>query len=108
VFDSVVLGREGNNAVERSLEHARWFAEEHYAPFPASFDAALERFCRRLDVEAVVRLSPIFFRTRAYELEHPDFAFRSFGARFSSSFRPPVGDTSAELQAGLLHQLEQL
>jgi len=111
VFDAVVLGRgSANSVLDRTLEHARWFAIEHYAPFPESFDSALDRLRVGVDAEVLVRLSPVFFRLRAFELEHGDFRQRTFGARFCSTFRPEVDvdGSSRQPQRELACQVERL
>ena len=79
----------------RTLDHTRWFVAEHYAPFPVGFEEALERLRRALDGEALLRLSPLFFRARAFELKHQDSRERTFSASFSSMLAPRA--------SGLLH-----
>lgn len=106
-FDAVHCG--GNNDVlDRTVEHARWFVEQHYAPFPSSAEVALARVRDDADLEVIVGLSPIFFRLRAYELAHSDFRERTFGARFSSAFRSPIDDVSRGPQRVLAAQLVAL
>jgi hypothetical protein len=109
IFDAVLLGR-GNSqtAHVRALAHARWFALEHYAPFPVDFDSALARFRACLDSSVVVRLSPMFFRLRAFELSHHDFRAHTYSARFCSTFVPDVDAVSSEPQRLLASQLEAL
>ncbi len=89
VLEAELLGR-GSDLLEPTLRHLRWFVEEHYAPFPVSFDEALERFLHMLDREAVVRLSPVLFRTRVFELNEHDFRDRTLQGRFTSGFAPRV------------------
>ncbi len=108
-FDAVHLGRcSGESPLARALEHARWFVERHYAPFPMNFETALACFRTGLEVEPLVRLSPLFFRTRAFELEHGDFQERTFSGRFCSSFRPEVDSLSREPQRELARQVAVL
>lgn len=109
VFDAVVLGRGSTDTVlDRTLEHARWFVIEHYAPFPESFDSALARIRTAIDPEPLHRLAPIFFRLRAFELAHHDFRRRTFGARFCSTFQPEVDALSRRPQCELVFQVGQL
>ena len=108
-LEAVLLGRgHAGAALDRAIEHARWFATEHYAPFPESFDSALARFREGLDVEVIVRLSPVFFRMRAFELEHADFRERVFSAQFCSTLRPRVAPGWRELQQEFASQLGAL
>lgn len=108
-FDAVHLGRgSAGSPLARALKHARWFVDKHYAPFPMSFETALASFCKALDVELVVRLSPVFFKLRAFELEHEDFRGRTFAARFCSTFRPVADGVSREPQRELARQIEML
>jgi hypothetical protein len=101
----------GGDPLARALEHARWFVEAHYAPFPVSFDEGLQAFARGLDLEAVVRLSPVFFRTQAFELEQGDARERVLHGAFSSEFAPePEGVLSRlrqELESALVALAEQ-
>jgi hypothetical protein len=109
VLEAVLLGHVSPSAArERALEQGRWFVEDHYAPFPATFETAFDHFRAGLDTETVVRLSPIFFRLRAYELEHDDYRERSFSGRFCSSFPPEIDAGSREPQTELAQQLAAL
>ncbi len=94
--------------LDRTIEHARWFATVHYAPFPVSFDSAFERFSSRLEAETLVGLSPVFFRLRTFELENADFRQRTFGARFCSTFRPVPDSAAREPQRELARQINKL
>jgi hypothetical protein len=103
VLEAVFLGHESLSTVcECALEQGRWFVETHYAPFPVSFEAAFLSFRGGLDAEAVVRLSPIFFRLRALEL-HEDVRMRTLAAQFCSTFQPELDAVSREPQRQLRH-----
>lgn len=123
-FNSVFIEHLANHVVEHvhggaiasrdilpvTLEHVRWFVEVHYAPFPVDFDEALERFRDGVDLEAVVRLAPVYFRTRAVELHRDDHRQRSFGAAFMSTWDPGpgvYGRDRAELEGQLRRLLRR-
>ena len=57
---SLVLER----AAGSTLEHMRWFVEQHYAPFPVPFGEALARFWASLKPERLERLLPLFWEAR--------------------------------------------
>jgi hypothetical protein len=107
VLEAELFGR-GPDALDRTLAHSRWFVEEHYAPFPVSFDEALDRFVRELDREAVVRLSPVLFRTRVFELKEQDSRERTLQGSFSSQFNPRVTGPLLRAREALGRELEAL
>lgn len=80
---------------ERAVEHARWFVTEYYSPFPIPFDRALELFKNGIDVESVLRLSPVFFNQRFHEQRTADFLERQHGARFLATFAPEISHVVA-------------
>ena len=84
--------------LEAELEHARWFVAEHYAPFPVSLDEALRRFRDGLDVEAVVRLLPIFWQVRTRELDDPDHRRARFQITFRATDAPAAEAEAFEAQ----------
>jgi hypothetical protein len=57
-----------------ALRHARWFVDEHYAPFPVSAEQAFSYF---IDALIISRLSPLFFKLREGELK--DVSYRQTG-----------------------------
>jgi hypothetical protein len=93
--------------LERTIEHARWFVEQHYAPFPVTADAAVDSLVHALDVDMLTILSPVFFRMRAFERSHPDFLRRTYSGSFSSQFRPSVGALIGQAQRELRIELER-
>ncbi len=107
VLESELLDRD-RDILKRTLGHARWFVEEHYAPFPVSFDEALERFVCKLDRETVVRLSPVLFRTRVFELKDPNSRERTLQGSFSSLFAPRVAGPLLRAKEALGRELEAL
>src|SRR5207249_4300927 len=105
VFDGVYAGRGApDTSAARALEHARWFVEEHYRPFPLPFEAALADLRARVDTEPLVRLSPVLFRVRARELEVPVSRRDRFHAAFSSLLAPR--GALSRVQEELVRQLE--
>ncbi|HZV01166.1 MAG TPA: hypothetical protein VFF73_30925 [Planctomycetota bacterium] len=91
--------------VSRVLEHARWFTDEHYAPFPISFDEAFRCLRAAAEPAVLVRLSPVFFRLRAFELSRTEFRTQTVCAAFSSLLALPatglLGDAVSELRETL-------
>lgn len=90
---------------EKALKHARWFVLEHYKPFPVTFEEALEAWKNGIDVESVLRLSPVFFNQRRHELARPDFAKREHGSRFLASLAPEVSMENAKAVTELARSL---
>lgn len=108
VLDAIVLGHSAHGSLPRVLEYARHFAEVHYAPFPVSFEDAVDRFCEGLDAETILRLSPVFFRTRAFELAHQDRTDHVLSASFSSAFTPESCALTRSAREALARQLGAL
>lgn len=68
IYNSVIHGSIASGAIlRRSIEYARWFVEQHFAPFPLTPEEAYRQFCWGLDVKAVTRLSPVFFEQKRLE-----------------------------------------
>jgi len=73
-YDYVVTGSTNENLMlPKALSYAKWFVEEHYAPFPVSAEQALNEFLRLADSEAITKLSPHFFRQKRAEHADPNF-----------------------------------
>jgi hypothetical protein len=72
-YNSVVFGSiQPGEVLNEALRYARWFVEEHYAPFPLAPEEAYRRFCLGIDPRAVSSLSVYFFVQRARELRATD------------------------------------
>ncbi len=109
VLNAVLLGSGTvEDALERTLEHARWFLEVHYAPFWCSFDEALAALATRVDVETVTRLSPVFFRVRVFELGHDGVREEKITASFSSAFVAPADGALSVAKGALETSLRRL
>jgi LPS sulfotransferase NodH len=51
----------------KALRHARWFVQEHYAPFPMATEEAYRQFCTGIDPATLADLSPYFFMQKDRE-----------------------------------------
>lgn len=94
-----VVSRPMDGAVilKRTLRHARWFVEKHYAPFPVPAEEAYRLFCWEIDPVVIGRLSPLFFDLRAMEMHDPlGPEGGGFTIRFAASQTPPVVNKAAE------------
>jgi hypothetical protein len=98
VFNCSSQGRrEPLPVAESAREYARWFVEHHYAPFPLSYDEAEQRFRAGLDLEATVRLSPLFFEQKRRERQC-DFRQRRWEMRFRASDSPETDTDGRRFQ----------
>jgi hypothetical protein len=70
------------------LSHGRWFVEEHFVPFPATAQVALRRWAAGMDAGRLATLSPYFFDMKKGEREDPDYANRTWTARFAAADQP--------------------
>lgn len=93
-----VVSRPMEEAVilKRTLRHARWFVEKHYAPFPVPAEEAYRLFCWEIDPAVIGRLSPLFFDLRAVELLAPGGPEGGITIRFAASQTPPAVNEAAE------------
>jgi len=43
-------------------KYMKWFVEEHYAPFPITYNTAYYHFCSKINASVIVRLCPLIFQ----------------------------------------------
>lgn len=73
-----------------AITYARWFVDVHYAPFPIPAEEAYRRFCRNMDVAAIVRLSPLFFALKHVERTFPAYRDQIWELHFNTEDAPPA------------------
>lgn len=105
-FDAVFKPEIEASIVDRTASNARWFADVYYAPFPISADEAYRRFCSGLDVAALTRLSPYFFRQKRREMTSPLREFYRFS--FRQQDVPPARGELAAFQHIVQSQLQAM
>ena len=79
-----------DTVLHESIEYARWFVDVHYAPFPIPAEEAYRRFCRHMDVAAIVRLSPLFFALKHVERTFPEYRDQIWELHFNTHDAPPA------------------
>jgi hypothetical protein len=90
------------NSVKRTtilndtLRHARWFVDEHFAPFPVSAEAAYERLCWNIDPTTISRHSPRFFDLRWRERTNPNCRETGVEIQFSRDDVPAATGKAKE------------
>jgi len=84
-----------DKAISQTAIHAAWFVEHHYAPFPISAEEAFSLFAEQIDAEAIVRLSPYFFRLRLAERRDPEFPLKEWTLSADAT-KPPKIEGSIE------------
>ena len=87
---------------------ARWFVEEHYAPFPMSTKGAFDEFRARIDGASMVRLSPLFLNQKRCERTYPHFRSRTYQICFRLQESLPIDKTSLAFQEALSLILSQI
>jgi hypothetical protein len=90
---------DGADILRRTLRHARWFVEKHYAPFPVPAEEAYRLFCWQIDPIVIGRLSPLFFDLRTVELQAPGGPEEGVSLTFAASHAPPVAGGAAAFAA---------
>jgi len=78
-----------DKALHEAITYARWFVDVHYAPFPIPAEEAYRRFCKHMDVDAIVRLSPFFFALRHVERTFPAYRDQTWEIHFNTADAPP-------------------
>lgn len=97
VYNSMVPGRSNDGeAFARTLSHARWFVESHFAPFPLSAEEAYSQFSRQINVDTIVDLCPHFFKQKRAERVDADFMLRSWNIEFTSDELPTLAEESGK------------
>jgi hypothetical protein len=87
---------DGATILKRTLRHARWFVEKHYAPFPVPSEEAYRLYCWKIDPSVIGRLSPLFFELRALELLVPGGPEGGIVVQFVASDTPTTSVKVAE------------
>jgi hypothetical protein len=87
-----------------TLTYVRWFVDVHYAsfPFPIPAEEAYRRFCRNIDVAAIVRLSPLFFAMKHIERTFPEHRNQTWELHFNTADAPPPDQVAVMGPDGLL------
>lgn len=101
-FDCFVSQSPGQDLVPKVVKYAKWFVEEHFAPFPMSAREALESFCSKLNKESIIRLSPHFFRMKRSEVSNRrEFRSGKIVLTFERDDCPSVDEEIGKIQSFL-------
>lgn len=79
-----------DTALYEAITYARWFVDVHYAPFPIPAEEAYRRFCKNMDVAAIVRLSPLFFALKHVERTFAGYRDQIWELHFNTEDAPPA------------------
>lgn len=85
-----------------SISYARWFVDVHYAPFPIPAEEAYRRFCKHMDIDAIVRLSPFFFALKHVERTFPTYRDQIWELHFNTHDAPPAEQVAVICPDGAL------
>jgi hypothetical protein len=86
--------RDCDEIIRRTLTIARWFVEEHYAPFPISAEESYEQFCQHIDPDRITELSKFYFAQRRAELADADFMFKSWAIQIPGAWNSDATERS--------------
>lgn len=90
VYGYVVAGAfNAERVLHEAITYARWFVEVHYAPFPLPAEEAYRRFCWNMNVQAISRLSPVFFALKRVERTFPEYRDQIWELHFNTGDAPP-------------------
>jgi len=96
-------------ALTQAAAHAAWFVEEHFAPFPISAEEAYRQFARDIDSDAIVRLSPYFFRMKLGERNATDFRAMDWRLDADAMAAPEIeGPVERKYVDAVRHQMWKL
>lgn len=105
--NAVVFGTTTDpNTLAATLVHMEWFVNQHYAPFPVSAAAALQRFLRFVDPFVVSRLFPYYLVVKRYERTHADYRQAEYQLQFTSQDQPMVDEVGWLAQWSIYRQLK--
>jgi precorrin-6B methylase 1 len=110
IYNCVVSQKQSElDAFSQTLAHARWFVEKHFAPFPLSPEEAYCQFCRHIDPEMIVGLSPYFFEQKRAERNNSDYKRMSWMLTIYSNDRPsPAEQSGFEFSFAVKRQIMRL
>jgi Tetrapyrrole (Corrin/Porphyrin) Methylases len=110
IYTNVSLRRCTDDEIfARTLSHARWFVENHFAPFPVSAEEAYSQFCRNIQADIVADLCPHFFTQKRAEQADANFILKSWTIQIKGDEPPtPIEKDCAEFKLGVKRQLTRL
>jgi hypothetical protein len=89
IYGHLIAGTfEPERVLHETINYSRWFVDVHYAPFPIPAEEAYRRFCWNIDVDAITRLSPLFFALKRVERTFPDYRDQIWELHFNTSDAP--------------------
>lgn len=93
IFDKVygyVVARcfNAERVLHEAITYARWFVDVHYAPFPLPAEEAYRRFCWNMDMQAIIRLSPLFFALKRAERTFPAYRDQIWELHYNTADAP--------------------
>ena len=80
------------------------FVEESWAPFPITAEEAFCQFAQNVDVEAIIRLSPYFFRMKLVEAKDPEFHLMEWTLSADAMMAPEI---EGPVERKYVHALRQ-
>lgn len=92
----------------QTINHARWFVEKHYAPFPIPPEEAYRRFCFGVRAEITVRLFPHFYKVKFFEKVNPSYRSQTFNIKFADNEFIDGGGQCRDIQKILREILTQI
>jgi len=105
--NAVVFGTSTDpQTLAAAIVHMEWFVNQHYAPFPISAEAALQRFLRFIDPFVVSRLFPYYLVVKRYERTHADYRQAEYNLQFTSYDQPMVDEGGWLAQWSIYRQLK--
>jgi hypothetical protein len=95
------------DVLTKTLHYARWFVEQHYAPFPVAAEEAYRQFCWGIDTAAVSSLAAYFFVQRAREL-HVGHRNGCWDMDVKPRVTPILDRTGRKFQILVQHHMERM
>ena len=110
-YNSVVSREpDSREAFSRTLTHARWFVEKHFAPFPILPEEAYCELCRHIDGETVIGLSYYFFEQKRAERADPEYKRKPWILDITSAadYPVPVDQSGREFKLAVKHHIMRM
>lgn len=107
-YDCIVMRTiSADRVLPKTLAHARWFVEVHYAPFPVAAEEAYRQFCQGIHPAAASRLSGYYFQQVRRE-QRTGFRKRPWNLQINAQSTPRPSRLALKFQNFVKGKLEEM
>lgn len=93
IYDAVVIRQsEPTQVLEQVFKYMQWFVEQHFAPFPVSFEEACQQFLLGIKPAIISHLFPYYAIVRQYERDCSAYREAEYQLSFTAADQPAADD----------------